>query len=132
MNWSIDFAPLLPAPLLWAAGLIAAVLVGVLVYRRSRGAALRALALTALIAALTNPVLRQEERESLANVAVVVMDESTSQALSKRPEQSAAIKTELEKRWRGSKISKSNGRRRARRANTRHMARPCSKSSIRH
>ena len=103
MNWSIDFAPLLPEPVLWAASLIAAILVAVLIYRRSRGAALRALALTALIAALTNPVLRQEDRESLSNVAVVVMDESTSQALAKRPEQSAAIKAELEKRLAGIK-----------------------------
>ena len=103
MNWSIDFAPLLPLPLLWAAAAIAAVLIGFLIYRRSRGAGLRALALMALIAALTNPVLRQEERESLSNVAVVVMDESTSQALAKRPEQSASIKADLEKRLAGIK-----------------------------
>ncbi|MEQ1578878.1 MAG: hypothetical protein ABL894_14675 [Hyphomicrobium sp.] len=103
MNWSIDFAPLLPLPLLWAAAAIAAVLIGFLIYRRSRGAGLRALALMALIGALTNPVLRQEERESLSNVAVVVMDESTSQALAKRPEQSASIKADLEKRLAGIK-----------------------------
>ena len=98
MSWSIDFAPLLPLPIIWAAAIAAAVLVGILIYRRSRGAALRGLALAALIAALMNPVLRQEDRESLNNVAVVVMDESTSQALAKRPEQSAAIKADLEKR----------------------------------
>ena len=98
MNWSIDFAPLLPVPVLWAAALVAAVLTSILFYRRTRGAPLRTLAVAALLAALTNPVLRQEERESLANVAVVVMDESTSQALAKRPEQSAAIKADLEKR----------------------------------
>ena len=98
MNWSIDFAPLLPEPALWTAAVAAALLVSVLIYRRTRGAALRALALAALIAALANPVLRQEERESLSNVAVVVVDESTSQALAKRPEQTAAIKADLEKR----------------------------------
>jgi hypothetical protein len=103
MNWSIDFAPLLPVPVLWVAAVAAAILAAVLLYRRTRGAWMRALALAALIAALTNPVLRQEERETLANVAVVVMDESTSQALAKRPEQSAAIKADLEKRLAGIK-----------------------------
>ena len=98
MNWSIDFAPLLPEPILWAAAIVAAFLIAILFYRRTRGAALRALSVAALLAALVNPVLRQEERESLANVAVVVIDESTSQALAKRPEQSAAIKADLEKR----------------------------------
>jgi hypothetical protein len=98
MNWSIDFAPLLPAPILWAAAALAAVLVVLLILRRSRGAWLRGLALLALLTALTNPTLRQEERESLANVAIVVMDESTSQTLDKRGEQSTAIRAELEKK----------------------------------
>ena len=35
-----------------------------------------------IVFALANPTLRQEERESLANIAVVVMDESTSQTIS--------------------------------------------------
>jgi hypothetical protein len=98
MNGSIDFAPLLPWPFLWAAAIIGAVLIGILLYRRSRGAAMRAAALAALLAALANPTFKQEERESLSNVAIVVLDESTSQALEQRPEQVRAIKAELVKR----------------------------------
>ncbi len=98
MSWSIDLAPMLPLSLMWAAVGLALVLVGVLFLRRTRGAALRALALAALIAALANPTLRQEERESLANIAIVVIDESTSQTIAGRPEQTAAIKSELEAR----------------------------------
>ena len=98
MNWSIEFAPLVPVPLLWAAGVVALILVAVLIFRRSRGAVWRGLALAALIAALLNPTLREEERESLANIALVVVDESTSQQLDKRPEQKAAIRAELESR----------------------------------
>lgn len=98
MNWSIDFAPLIPSPWLWVAAAIAAVLCVLLLLRRSRGAALRALALAAVIAALANPTLRQEDRERLANIALVVTDESTSQSLDKRPEQTAAIRAELEKK----------------------------------
>jgi hypothetical protein len=99
MNWSIDFAPLLPPPLLWLLVAIAIALVLLLLYRRSRGALLRLAALAAMLAALFNPTLREEERESLANVAIVVLDESTSQKLAGRPEQTAAIKADLEAKF---------------------------------
>ena len=69
-----------------------------LLLRRTRGALLRALSLAALLLALANPTLRQEERESLANIAIVVTDESLSQTIAGRPEQTAAIKRELEAR----------------------------------
>ncbi len=95
-NWSLDFAPMLPPPLFWAGAIAAAVLVVILLIRRSRGALLRALALAALIFALANPTLRQEERENLGNIAIVMIDESTSQTLAERPEQAAAIRKELE------------------------------------
>ena len=96
MNWSVDFAPMLPGPILWVLAVAALLLVAVLLFRGARGALLRLAALAALIAALLNPTLRQEERESLANVAIVVVDDSTSQQLAKRPEQTAAIRADLE------------------------------------
>jgi hypothetical protein len=96
MGWSIDISPLIPTPLFWAAAGLAVLLVAALAFRRSRGAALRALALAALLAALANPTLRQEERESLSNIAIVVTDESTSQTIADRPEQTAAIRSDLE------------------------------------
>ena len=96
MNWSIDFAPMLPWPLIVAGAVLSLLLVGVLAFRRSRGVVLRALALGALILALMNPTLRQEERENLGNIAVVVMDESTSNRLADRLEQAQAIRSDLE------------------------------------
>lgn len=95
-NWSIDFSPMLPGPFFWAAGALALLLVVLLASRRSRGAPLRALALGAMMLALANPTLREEERENLGNIAIVVMDESTSQTLAARPEQARAIRAELE------------------------------------
>ena len=100
-NWSIDFSPMVPAPLFWAGAVLAAVLVVLLLFRRSRGALLRALSLAALLLALSNPTLRQEERESLANIAIVVVDESLSQSIAGRPEQTAAIRRELESKLAG-------------------------------
>ena len=100
-NWSIDFSPMLPGPYFWLGAVLAAVLVLVLIVRRNRGALLRALSLGALLLALANPTLRQEERESLANIAIVVVDESTSQTIAGRPEQTAAIRSELESKLAG-------------------------------
>ena len=96
MSWSVDFAPLLPPVVLWAGAVVAALLVAALLFRRSRGAAVRALSLAALLLAIANPTLREEERETLANVAIVLVDQSTSQTLEKRPEQAAAIRADLE------------------------------------
>jgi hypothetical protein len=100
-SWSIDFSPMLPGPYFWAAVALAAALALVLLLRRNRGAVLRALSLAALLLALANPTLRQEERESLANIAIVVIDESTSQTIAGRPEQTAAIRNELENKLAG-------------------------------
>jgi hypothetical protein len=97
-NWSLDFALMVPPLLYWAGVALAVVLVVLLLVRRTRGALLRALSLAALLLALANPTLRQEERESLANIAIVVTDESLSQTIAKRPEQTAAVKHELETR----------------------------------
>ena len=97
-DWSIDFSPLVPMPIYWLAVAAVAILVAVLLIRRTRGALLRGLALAALLFALANPTLREEQRESLGNIAIVVLDESTSQTIAGRPEQASAIRRELEQR----------------------------------
>ncbi len=96
MIWSIDTSPLIPMPLFWAAVVVAVILSAVLLFRRTRGGLLRILSLAALLAALANPTLREEERESLANIVIVIADESTSQSIAGRPEQLKAIRKKLE------------------------------------
>jgi len=103
MSWSVDFAPLVPGPVFWVAAVAGLALVGLLLWRRSRGALLRALTLAALLAALANPTLREEERESLANIALVVVDESTSQTLAQRPQEAQAIRASLDDKLKGIK-----------------------------
>jgi lipoprotein-anchoring transpeptidase ErfK/SrfK len=95
MNWSVVFAPLVPAA--WLAG-IAAVLLVLLVpgfYRRMRGAWLRLAAAAALLLALANPVLLNEEREPLSTVVALVVDGSASQSLDGRDTATAAAAAEL-------------------------------------
>jgi hypothetical protein len=84
MSTSISLAPLLPwlvlAPLL-AAGLLA---LGYALLRRARGALWRGLLMTALGLALLNPSLVTEQRAPIKDVAVVVVDQSPSQAIGER------------------------------------------------
>ena len=81
---SIAIAPVLPWTVL---GPLFALSLATLLYgafRRARGTGLRSLVMAALAAALINPSLVQEEREPIPDVAVVIIDESPSQAIGSR------------------------------------------------
>ena len=98
MNWQLIFSPLLPWP--WLAGLAALALLltvpGLL--RRMRGAWLRLAAALALLLALSNPVLLNEQREPLSTVVAMVVDHSASQTLDGRDTMTTAAADELAKR----------------------------------
>jgi hypothetical protein len=84
MRWDITIAPLIPWPLLILLAAIGFVIIIVTVATRARGWMLRALALALLVAALVNPSLRNEDRESLSDIAVAVVDQSRSQSFGDR------------------------------------------------
>ncbi|KAB2850643.1 MAG: hypothetical protein F9K44_04255 [Hyphomicrobiaceae bacterium] len=96
MKWTVEFSPMIPELLYWGAVAAGLILVAVLLFRRTRGAILRALSLALLLGALANPTLKEEERESLSNIAVVVLDESISQSIGGRPERLKAVKADIE------------------------------------
>ncbi|MBN2906562.1 MAG: hypothetical protein JXJ18_07635 [Rhodobacteraceae bacterium] len=89
MNGSVILAPLLPWPVLWLLGALAVAMVGVALWRGLAGWWLRALAAVAVLAALANPSLQTEDRRALSDIVVLVVDESASQRLSDRPDQTA-------------------------------------------
>jgi hypothetical protein len=95
MNWTIEFLPFLPAPYLIAAGGVAALVAVLLLWRGRRGGLLRVASLALLLLALANPNLKQEERESLSNIAVAVLDQSASQRIAGRAERTEALRGEL-------------------------------------
>lgn len=98
MSWSIAFEPLIPIWALVVAAVAAALFAAPGLFYRLRGAPIRALALVALVLALANPVVEQEERERLTNVAAVVIDRSESQSLDQRTEQTDAALATLKER----------------------------------
>lgn len=94
----VEFAPLLPWP--WLGALAAAVLatLGFARWRRVDGLWWRAAAAAALLLALADPRLTEQRREKLADVVLVVVDESPSQKLGDRPAQTEAALAELRRR----------------------------------
>src|ERR1700683_2122852 len=98
MNFGIAFAPLVAEPLLWAAVAAALVLALLLFVSRSRGAAIRALALGLIVLALANPSLTREDRDPLSSVAVVVVDKSPSQNFGDRTQQTEAARAAVVER----------------------------------
>ena len=87
MSRSVLFDPLLPLPVLWSLLGLAVLLVGLAALRGLRGWPFRALAAVALLAALANPVLQEEDRKPLSDIVIAVVDDSASQRLSDRSTQ---------------------------------------------
>ncbi len=86
---SIIFDPFLPWPVLWTAVAMAVVFAGLAVWRGLSGWWLRGLALAVLLLAVANPSLQIEERDSLTDIVILVVDESASQGVDVRPAQVA-------------------------------------------
>jgi hypothetical protein len=95
MNYGIAFTPLVPALVLWIGAAAIAIITGLLLLGRSRGAAVRVAALALILLALANPSFTHEEREPLSSVAVVVVDKSPSQNFGERTSETAQAREAL-------------------------------------
>lgn len=95
MNAALDFAPLLDWQILAALGALSLLAVLAALVFGARGWALRALAAGALLLAIANPSLRQEIRDPLPDVAILVIDESESQAIDGRQDRAAEAEAEI-------------------------------------
>ena len=86
----VVWSPLLAWPALAAIAGLGLILVGLGAMRRARGTSWRLIALLGLVVALANPALVREQREPVADVAVLIVDDSPSQKIVPRPEQTQA------------------------------------------
>ena len=91
MTGTLILDPLIPLAVLWGLAAAAAVVVLVALVRGLAGWWLRGLAAVALLAALANPALQREDRTPLSDIVIAVVDDSSSQQLTVRPAQTAAV-----------------------------------------
>ncbi|MCY4311254.1 MAG: hypothetical protein OXC54_08100 [Rhodospirillaceae bacterium] len=86
LGTSIAFSPLAPWEALYTFAGVTAILVLTGLFLKARGIFFRALAAIVLLAVLANPSLVMENRNTLSDIAVVVVDESPSQDMNNRRE----------------------------------------------
>ncbi len=95
MQYNIAFAPELPLWLIITVIAVTFVPVAYGLLSALRGSLIRLLALSLLSLAMFNPSLLMEDRENLKSVVAIVSDETGSQKLDDRTEQTAAVRAEL-------------------------------------
>jgi hypothetical protein len=95
MQYGIAFTPLVPTPVLWLALAAIAVIAGLLLLGRARGAGVRVTALALILLALANPSFTREDREPLTSVAAVVIDKSPSQNFGDRTRETETAREAL-------------------------------------
>jgi len=98
MTWNLVFDPMLPVPVLIALAVVAALMCAVFLWRRMPGAIFRLLAFVAVLGALADPTLQQEQREPLSSVVALVVDRSQSQDFGDRKQQTEATLKALKER----------------------------------
>ncbi|MCG7625743.1 hypothetical protein [Epibacterium sp. Ofav1-8] len=96
MTQTILFDPLVPWALVAGLAALSLLALGLAIWRRLSGWALRAAAALVLLAALSGPVIQVEDRSPLSDIVIVAEDHTASQGLSDRPEQMATARAELE------------------------------------
>ena len=79
MKQFMSFQPLLPVNLILILAIIALIIILVGLFLRKQGSVLRLLALSALVLALANPVMVEEQREPIKSIVGIVVDRSPSQ-----------------------------------------------------
>ncbi len=97
-GWNLTFLPFLGWPVFWAATTVAVLLAAALVYLNRRGWPLRIAGLALVLAALANPILNTDEREQLTDIVAVIIDESASQSIGNRRQQSDDAFRQLQSR----------------------------------
>jgi hypothetical protein len=95
---AINLAPLIPWAIIVALGVIALGLFVYSIVKRARGALWRGLAAAALLTALINTVIVDEERKPLKDIAAIVVDATPSQNVGERRAQLESALAELQRR----------------------------------
>ncbi len=88
LSSTLHFTPYLDPIWMWMIGIIGVALLIISIASYKRGLIFRVIAFAAFMLALLNPSLLNEERNYVKDVAVIVVDRSTSQTIERRTERS--------------------------------------------
>lgn len=92
---SLNFTPLIPTLLILIAAVVIVALTAFALWRVLAGWWLRGLAALVLLVALAEPSWKQEDRNYLSDIVLVIVDESASQKIDIRPDQMAEAEQAL-------------------------------------
>lgn len=92
---NIIFAPFISFNVLVIFAIFALIISAISLLQKRRGAWVRAVAFSALLLAIANPILSDEDREPVKNIVSVIVDRSQSQLSNERPLQTDAALTKL-------------------------------------
>ncbi|MHA6289373.1 hypothetical protein [Maricaulis sp. CAU 1757] len=92
---ALDFAPLLPWAWLASLGGVAVTATAFAAWRRMGGWIWRLMAIAGILLVLANPSLVEEERDPLADIAILMTDRSASMEIGGRSEAADAVAAEL-------------------------------------
>ncbi|MEM9549744.1 MAG: hypothetical protein AAGA05_01130 [Pseudomonadota bacterium] len=98
MTGSVIFDPLIPWPALAVLAALATLGVALAIWRGLKGWPFRALGAMVVLAALAGPVYQIEDRTPLSDIVLMLEDESASQSLSDRPDQTTSAADTLAQR----------------------------------
>ena len=95
---SIEFAPLLPWPLIAVFAAIALAFIVTSIVKSLRGVILRTATAALIVATLANPTIREEARQALSDIAVLIVDQTQSQTLAGRNAQTDKAVADIKQR----------------------------------
>ena len=98
MNGNLILDPFLPWPVLALAAVLVAAIIALALWRGLSGWWLRGLTAVVLLTALANPSLQEEDRAPLSDIVIAVVDQSASQRIADRADQTEAALTALQAR----------------------------------
>jgi hypothetical protein len=96
MNWHISFLPFFGTTTFAIIAIIAAALALLVTYHLRRGWYLRVASLALTVLALANPIISNEQRQALTDIAAVIIDDSDSQNIGDRRKQSEKALADLQ------------------------------------
>jgi hypothetical protein len=97
-GWNMTFLPFVGWPVFYGACAIATLLAIALIYLNRRGWPLRVAGLALVLAALANPILNTDERQQEPDIVAVIVDDSASQDIGNRREQTETALKDVQSR----------------------------------